>query len=74
MCIRDSSTACASGATAIQLGVEAIRQGRTDRALTVGTDGSVTAEALIRFALLSALSTQNDPPTKACLLYTSRCV
>ncbi|MGB3875977.1 MAG: beta-ketoacyl-ACP synthase [Shinella zoogloeoides] len=59
------STACASGATAIQLGVEAIRQGRTDRALTVGTDGSVTAEALIRFALLSALSTQNDPPTKA---------
>ncbi|MGJ7040125.1 3-oxoacyl-[acyl-carrier-protein] synthase II [Shinella sp. BE166] len=59
------STACASGATAIQLGVEAIRQGRTDRALTVGTDGSVTAEALIRFALLSALSTQNDPPTRA---------
>ncbi|QRI65314.1 beta-ketoacyl-ACP synthase [Shinella sp. PSBB067] len=59
------STACASGATAIQLGVEAIRQGRTERALTVGTDGSVTAEALIRFALLSALSTQNDPPTKA---------
>jgi len=59
------STACASGATAIQLGVEAIRQGRTDRALTVATDGSVSAEALIRFALLSALSTQNDPPTKA---------
>ncbi|MCM2292885.1 beta-ketoacyl-ACP synthase [Allorhizobium sp. BGMRC 0089] len=59
------STACASGATAIQLGVEAIRQGRTDRALTVATDGSVGAEALIRFALLSALSTQNDPPEKA---------
>ena len=56
------STACASGATAIQLGVEAIRQGRTDRALTVATDGSVSAEALIRFSLLSALSTQNDPP------------
>lgn len=59
------STACASGATAIQLGVEAIRQGRTERALTVATDGSVGAEALIRFALLSALSTQNDPPEKA---------
>ena len=43
------STACASGATAIQLGVEAIRQGRTERALTVATDGSVSAEALIRF-------------------------
>ncbi|MCO6185810.1 beta-ketoacyl-ACP synthase [Rhizobium sp. L1K21] len=59
------STACASGATAIQLGVEAIRQGRTDRALTVATDGSLSAEALIRFSLLSALSTQNDPPEKA---------
>ncbi|WP_421361498.1 beta-ketoacyl-ACP synthase [Agrobacterium rosae] len=59
------STACASGATAIQLGVEAIRQGRTDRALTVATDGSVSAEALIRFSLLSALSTQNEPPERA---------
>lgn len=59
------STACASGATAIQLCVEAIRQGRTDRALTVATDGSLSAEALIRFSLLSALSTQNDPPEKA---------
>ncbi|MBB4066965.1 beta-ketoacyl-ACP synthase [Gellertiella hungarica] len=59
------STACASGATAIQLGVEAIRQGRATRALTVATDGSVSAEALIRFSLLSALSTQNDPPEKA---------
>ncbi len=59
------STACASGATAIQLGVEAIRQGRTDRALVAATDGSVSAEALIRFSLLSALSTQNDPPEKA---------
>ncbi|WFS02687.1 beta-ketoacyl-ACP synthase [Rhizobium tumorigenes] len=59
------STACASGATAIQLGIEAIRQGRTERALSVATDGSLSAEALIRFSLLSALSTQNDPPTKA---------
>jgi 3-oxoacyl-[acyl-carrier-protein] synthase II len=59
------STACASGATAIQLGIEAIRQGRTTRALAVATDGSVSAEALIRFSLLSALSTQNDPATRA---------
>ena len=60
-----TSTACASGATAIQLGVEAIRQGRTERAMTVATDGSVSAESLVRFSLLSALSTQNDPPEKA---------
>ncbi|MEJ8573830.1 beta-ketoacyl-ACP synthase [Microbaculum marinum] len=59
------STACASGATAIQLGVEAIRRGETDAALTVGTDGSVHAEALIRFSLLSALSTHNEPPEGA---------
>jgi len=59
------STACASGATAIQMGVEAIRRGRVTRALSIGTDGSATAEALIRFSLLSALSTQNEPPEKA---------
>lgn len=59
------STACASGVSAIQLGVEAIQQGRTDRALSVATDGSVNAEQVVRFSLLSALSTQNDPPEKA---------
>ena len=59
------STACASGATAIQLGVEAIRRGESDRVLSIGTDGSVSAEALIRFSLLSALSTQNEKPEKA---------
>lgn len=59
------STACASGATAIQLGVEAIRRGETDAALCVATDGSVNVEALIRFSLLSALSTHNEPPQGA---------
>ncbi len=60
-----TSTACASGATGIQLGVEAIRRGETEVALCVGTDASVTQEALIRFSLLSALSTRNDPPAAA---------
>ena len=59
------STACASGATAIQLGVEAIQRGDSEAALCVGTDGSVTTESLIRFSLLSALSTQNEIPEKA---------
>ena len=59
------STACASGATAIQLGVEAIRRGETDAALCVATDGSVNLEALVRFSLLSALSTQNEAPQAA---------
>src|SRR6201995_6125706 len=59
------STACASGATAIQLGVEAIRRGETDIALCAPTEGSVNPEGLVRFSLLSALSTQNDPPQGA---------
>lgn len=59
------STACSSGATAIQLGVEAIRRGEVQAALAIGTDGSVNPESLIRFSLLSALSTQNDPPEEA---------
>lgn len=59
------STACASGATAIQLGVEAIRRGECERAISIGADGSATEEAVIRFSLLSALSTHNDPPEKA---------
>jgi 3-oxoacyl-[acyl-carrier-protein] synthase II len=59
------STACASGASAIQLGVEAIRRQETSAALCIGTDGSVNPEALVRFSLLSALSTANDPPEAA---------
>jgi 3-oxoacyl-[acyl-carrier-protein] synthase II len=59
------STACASGASAIQLGVEAIRRGETTAALCIGTDGSINPEALIRFSLLSALSTGNDTPQSA---------
>ncbi|HEY2136714.1 MAG TPA: beta-ketoacyl-ACP synthase [Xanthobacteraceae bacterium] len=59
------STACASGASAIQLGLEAIRRGETDAALCVATDGSVNIESLIRFSLLSALSMSNDPPQGA---------
>ena len=59
------STACASGASAIQLGVEAIRRGEVEAALCIGADSSVNPEALIRFSLLSALSTSNDNPQGA---------
>ncbi|HXT80398.1 MAG TPA: beta-ketoacyl-ACP synthase [Acetobacteraceae bacterium] len=60
-----TSTACASGGTAIQLGAEAIRRGEAEASLVVGTDASVNPESLIRFSLLSALSTRNDPPSGA---------
>ena len=59
------TTACASGATSVQLGVEAIRRGQTDAALCTGTDGEICEEMVVRFNLLSALSTQNDDPQGA---------
>ena len=59
------STACASGATAIQQGMEALRRGETEAALCVASDGSVTAEGLIRFSLLSALTGNNANPAGA---------
>jgi 3-oxoacyl-[acyl-carrier-protein] synthase II len=59
------STACASGATAIQLALEAIRRGEAEAALCVGTDASVNPESLVRFSLLSALSTRNEVPEAA---------
>jgi len=59
------NTACASGASAIQLGIEAIRRGDCAAALAIGADASLTPESLVRFSLLSALSTQNDPPERA---------
>ncbi|MCK8786420.1 beta-ketoacyl-ACP synthase [Roseomonas sp. NAR14] len=59
------TTACATGASAIQLAVEAIQRGEATAAIAVGADGSVNPEALIRFSLLSALSTRNDAPEAA---------
>jgi 3-oxoacyl-[acyl-carrier-protein] synthase II len=59
------TTACASGATAIQLGIEAIQRGECEAALAIGADGSVTNESVARFSLLSALSTNNEVPELA---------
>lgn len=58
-------TACASGASTIQMGLEAIRRGEADAALCIGTDATVHPEGLIRFSLLSALSTRNENPETA---------
>ena len=49
------TTACASGATAIQLSVEAIRRGDTDAAISIGADCSVNPEMMIRFHLLGSV-------------------
>jgi 3-oxoacyl-[acyl-carrier-protein] synthase II len=58
-------TACASGASAIQFAVEAIRFGETERALAVGSEASLSPELITRFSLLSALSRRNDDPAGA---------
>lgn len=64
------TTACASGASAIQLAVEAIRRGEAPAVLTGGAEGSLTPETLIRFSLLQALSSRNEPPQAASRPFT----
>ncbi len=59
------TTACATGASAIQMAVEAIQRGEAAAAIALGADGSVQPEAVIRFSLLSALTARNDDPEKA---------
>jgi 3-oxoacyl-[acyl-carrier-protein] synthase II len=59
------TTACASGSTAVQFAIEAIRRGEYPMALVLGSDGPVRPEMLARFALLSALSTANEVPARA---------
>ncbi|MBY0337279.1 MAG: beta-ketoacyl-ACP synthase [Acetobacteraceae bacterium] len=64
------TTACASGGSAIQLALEAIRRGECDRAIAAGSEASLQPETLIRFSLLQALSTRNDPPEAASRPFT----
>lgn len=59
------TTACASGASAIQLGLEAIRRGETKMVIAAGSEASLQPETLIRFGLLQALSTRNGDPEGA---------
>ncbi len=59
------TTACATGVTAIQVAMEAIRFGEAEAVLCIGAEASVQAEALVRFSLLQALSTRNDSPETA---------
>jgi 3-oxoacyl-[acyl-carrier-protein] synthase II len=59
------NTACATGATVIQIAAEAIRRGETDAAVVVAADASIVPDTIIRFSLLAALSASNDPPEGA---------
>lgn len=60
------TTACASGASAIQLAQESLLAGHVQKAIVAAADSSVFPEGILRFTLLSALSKRNDNPTGAC--------
>ena len=58
--------ACASGAQAIADGVELIRSGRADLVVAAGGEGLIDLTAIGSFARITALSTRNDDPARAC--------
>jgi len=59
------ATACASGAFAVALGLDLIRQGRADAVVVVGMDRMLTRECLGVFGAILALSEANDTPEQA---------
>ncbi|WP_345290717.1 beta-ketoacyl-[acyl-carrier-protein] synthase family protein, partial [Kitasatospora albolonga] len=58
-------SACASGAEAVLLGLEAIRSGRAKVVLAGGTDANLNALTIASFAAMNALSRRNDEPRLA---------
>jgi 3-oxoacyl-[acyl-carrier-protein] synthase II len=58
-------TACAAGTQAIGDAMDLVRSGRADVAITGGTEAALCELGLCGFAVIRALSTQNDPPQKA---------
>jgi len=59
------ATACAGGTTAIGEAAEVIRRGVADVMLAGGADAPICEMTLIGMAMIGALSTRNDEPTKA---------
>lgn len=60
------ATACASSASALQLGYEAIANGLAERVIVAASDSSIYDETVSKFNNLSALSTRNESPQTAC--------
>ncbi|HVF65669.1 MAG TPA: beta-ketoacyl-[acyl-carrier-protein] synthase family protein [Casimicrobiaceae bacterium] len=58
-------TACASGGQALGTALRVIRRGAADRVLAGGFDSMVSPVGLSGFCLLSAVSPDNDDPTRA---------
>ena len=58
-------SACASGAEAIAVGLEMIRNGRADVVVCGGTEAAIHPLPLAAFASMRAMSTRNDEPLRA---------
>jgi len=58
-------TACAASTQAIGEALEVVRHGRAEVMLTGGTEAGISEIGLASFAVMRALSTRNDEPTKA---------
>lgn len=60
-----STTACAAGTQAMGDAAEIIRSGRADVMITGGAEAAISEVGLCGFAVMRALSTNNDPPERA---------
>jgi 3-oxoacyl-[acyl-carrier-protein] synthase II len=58
-------SACASGAEAIGHGIDMIRAGRADVVVAGGTEAAIMALNIGAFAVMRAMSTRNDEPSRA---------
>jgi 3-oxoacyl-[acyl-carrier-protein] synthase II len=58
-------TACAAGTQAVGDAMDLVRSGRVDAVITGGSEAPLCEVGLCGFAVIRALSTQNDPPQKA---------
>lgn len=58
-------SACASGAEALAIGLQIIREGRADVVIAGGTEAAIHPLPIGGFAAMQALSTRNDEPERA---------
>ncbi len=58
-------SACASGAESIGYGIDMIRNGRADVVVAGGTEAAIMALNIGSFAVMRAMSTRNDEPSRA---------
>jgi 3-oxoacyl-[acyl-carrier-protein] synthase II len=63
--VHSMASACATGAEALQLGLDIIRSGRADVVVAGGTEAVIHPLPIAGFASMRAMSTRNDEPEKA---------